>query len=73
MTFLTVLTEQYLMEAIIDNVMKAHPDVDPSIIKHYDNQSVPEHAKQHLDWVIRQHKKGNITPDDAHTLKPYLS
>lgn len=72
MTFLTVLTEQYLMEAIIDNVMKAHPDVDPSIIKHYDNQSVPEHAKQHLDWVIRQHKKGNIVPADAHTLKPYI-
>lgn len=72
MTFIRILTEQYLMEALIDNVIKAHPDVDPSIIKHYDTHAVPEHAKPTLDWVIRQHKKGNIIPSDAHTLKPYI-
>lgn len=73
MSFINFLLESYLSEAVIDNVIKSNPDVDPSIIKHYDSTALPEHAKNNLDWVIRQHKKGNITPEDAHTLKPLIA
>lgn len=72
MNFLSYLNEAYLTEAIIDNIIKQNPDMDASVIKHYNDNSLPA-DKKHLDWVVKQHKLGNITPADAHTLKPYLT
>lgn len=72
MNFIDFLKESYLAEAVVDTVKSQNPDISPDIIDQYNDEALPKNDKSHLAWVIKQHKLGNITPETAHTIKPYI-
>ena len=49
-----------------------NPDIPESIIDHYADTALPDNNKAHLDWVIKQHRLGNITPDTAASIRPHV-
>jgi hypothetical protein len=61
-----------LTESRIDGIKTNNPDIPESIINHYADTALPDNNKAHLDWVIKQHRLGNITPDTAASIRPHV-
>ncbi len=61
MRFEEILLEM-LLEGKIEDTLDRHPTIPEHIKQDYLRQ-VPANNAQHLDWVLQQHTKGNITPE----------
>ena len=54
------LLEEFLLEGKLEDLQRQHSDVSADTFNHY-KSVVPNTT--HLDWVLNQHKKGNITTE----------
>lgn len=65
------LLEEVLTEGVLENIKKQFPHLDKEI--NFYSENVLPHDKKNIDWVIKQHNKGNISYEDADKLKNRLS
>ena len=61
MRFENLLLEM-LLEGKIEDTLDRHPTIPEHIKQDYLRQ-IPANNAQHLDWVLHQHSKGNISPE----------
>ena len=61
MRFENLLLEM-LLEGKIEDTLARHYTIPEHIKQDYLRQ-IPANNAQHLDWVLQQHTKGNITPE----------
>lgn len=64
------LLEEVLLEGVLENTVKQFPELKNEINFYSDN--VLPNDKKNITWVIKQHRMGNITPNDSGELKERL-
>lgn len=68
-TFKEYLQEALLIESKLTDLKTANPDIASDIDKYHEQDPTP--TKKYLPWLVKQHKAGNLTPND--TIKPVLT
>ena len=60
--FKEFLAEVFLLEGKIDDLKAQNPELHREIDKYAEADTSP--TKKFVPWLVSQHKKGNVTPDD---------
>ena len=61
-----------LTEARVDDIKKKNPEIDSDVIDSY-HAADPDKGKKHLEWLVNQHKVGNLYPKDKESINTTLS
>lgn len=74
-SFISILVEQYDLMESLDSVIQANPDIPESVIRHYHTNALDDNNKSDraLNFVLKLHRKGHITPDNAKDLKHHMT
>lgn len=64
------LMEAVLLEGRIDDLKRQNPSMHAEIDSYAQHDPTPQ--KKFLPWLVSQHKKGNVSPDDG-SISKYLS
>lgn len=68
------LLEQILNEeSRLDKLSRQFPDIEKHIVQHYYDKALPEEDKSNMDFVLSQHMKGHIHPEDHEAVKHTLT
>lgn len=57
------LVEEFLLESKLKDILDKYHSISDEVKQHYIKQ-IPENNTQHLDWVLNQYNKGNISGHD---------
>lgn len=63
---------KYLMESRIDSLKEQNPELHYEI-DHYLKHALPDNDKSAIDWVIKQHKQGNVNLSHSTSIKSALN
>ena len=66
------MLSKYLMESRIDSIKEQNPELHREI-DHYLKHALPENDKSAIDWVIKQHKQGNVNLAHSDSIKSALN